>query len=131
RWEIRSIRHIGVHAFSSKTLCSQQWGQNRAVSTPSSLRREVNVTELLPFCYVSEDQKSSMVSPWAKRSMATERISTLRTFPVTVVGNSSTIWTYRGILYFARELRENSRSASAVSFGAPLRSRIQAMSSSP
>ena len=30
--------------------------------------------------------------------MVFSRISILRTFPVTVIGNSSTIWTYRGIL---------------------------------
>ena len=38
---------------------------------------------------------------WSARpSSATDfsRISTLRTFPVTVIGNSSTMWTYRGIL---------------------------------
>ncbi len=32
------------------------------------------------------------------RSSDRSRISTLRTFPVTVMGNSSTTWTYRGIL---------------------------------
>jgi|GEM_PF-4249861 len=33
-----------------------------------------------------------------RMSSACSRISTLRTFPVTVIGNSSTTWTYRGIL---------------------------------
>ena len=37
---------------------------------------------------------SRAVSSSADRS----RISILRTFPVTVIGNSSTTWTYRGIL---------------------------------
>ena len=48
----------------------------------------------------------------------TSRISTLRTLPVTVIGNSSTISTYRGILNDASWPLANSRMASAVRLGA-------------
>src|SRR5579859_2251304 len=42
--------------------------------------------------------EGGVYSPRARISTERSRISTLRTLPVTVIGNSSTIWTYLGIL---------------------------------
>src|SRR5699024_7633020 len=59
------------------------------------------------------------------------RISTLRTLPVTVIGNSSTTSTYRGILCRASLPAQNAATPSASSRFAPGRSTTQAHSSSP
>jgi uncharacterized protein (TIGR00369 family) len=78
-------------------------------------------------------QAVSIRAAFSSPSSATliSRISTLRTLPVTVIGNSPTIRTYRGILWWAIRPSQNARTAAASSGAAPGRIRIHAISSSP
>ena len=56
-----------------------------------------------------------------RRSTDSARIATLRTLPVTVIGNSLTTWTYLGILWRAIFPVANSRTSSAVRSATPSR----------